>query len=177
MADDRRIVIELKAENHQAFVGAPKSENKQESFNLSNLAHPIKSIEKNTIGKNVIAYQAYSLVKQQIKAVAMYEINKYFSLTENYTTQQSFNNALTAIGKVASFGTTVVSGAMMGSSMGPVGAAVGAAVAAVGWTANESIQIYQRFDQQNRELATMNTQSQFQMTRMGLVDGGRNSQN
>lgn len=177
MADERKIVIELKPQDVNKSVGDGEKKNKQDSYDLSALAHPIKYLEKNTIGKNVIAYQAYSLVKQQIKTMAMYEINKYFSLTENYTAQQNMNNALTAISKVASFGTTVVGGAMTGSALGPYGAAAGAIVAAVGWTVNESIQVYQRFDQQRRDLATMNTQSQFQLTRMGLVDGGRNSQN
>jgi len=177
MADERRIVIELKAQNNQVTGGSGKSDDKQESFDLSALAHPIKSLEKKTLGKNIIVYQAYSLAKQQIKTVALYEMNKYFSLTENYTAQQSMNNALTALGKVSGFGTATIGGAVTGSAAGPVGAAVGAVVAAVGYTVSEGIQIYQRFDKQNRDLATMNTQSQFQLTRMGLVDGGRNSQN
>lgn len=180
MADSRNIVIELKVNNSQA-VGADsnnKSEDELSSASLLKTAlHPIKSLEKATVGQNILVYQAYNYAKQQIKQVAQYTIGKYFSLTENYTAQQDLENVKTTISKVAGFGSAIISGAMMGSMAGPGGAAAGAIIATVGSGINEAISIYQRFKEQDRSLINMNVQSNFQLTRMGLVDGGRDSMN
>lgn len=181
MADTRNIVIELKASGSGSETGNSLSnENTKEEnqiTNLTQLLHPVKTFEKQIIGKNIIVGQAYQYAKNAIKSSATYEINKYFSLTENYSAQQDMDNALTSIGKVVSFTTTVGSGALTGAAAGPAGAIVGAIVATVGWVGNEAIQTYQRFDQQTRSLAGMNVESSFQLTRMGLVDGGRGSYN
>lgn len=180
MADTRNIVIELKLKDSNGgnSLSSKSTEDKKESeLDLSALLHPIKTVEKNTLGKNVVVFQAYQYAKSAIKQMAMYEINKYYSLTENYKAQQDMSNSLTSISKVTGFGSTIVAGAMTGSSLGPVGTVAGAIVAAVGYAANEGIQTYQRFEQQNRNLATMNVQSSFQLTRMGLIDGGRGSYN
>lgn len=182
MADTRNIVIELKLKNSNGGNSLSSKSTKgdgNEEFkaNLTTLLHPVKTMEKNVSGKNIVVNQAYQYAKSAIKQMVMYEINKYYSLTENYKAQQDMSNALATIGKVSNFGSTVAAGAITGAAGGPVGAAFGAIVAAVGYAANEGIQTYQRFEQQNRNLATMNVQSSFQLTRMGLIDGGRGSYN
>ena len=179
MADTRNIVIELKLQGsgNGNSLSQKNTDEKETQPDFSTLLHPIKAIEKETLGKNIVVYQAYQQAKSMIKQSAMYEINKYFSLTENYKAQQDMNNTLATIGKVTGFASTVMAGAVAGAKLGPVGAAAGAIAAAVGYAANEGIQTYQRFEQQNRNLATMNVQSSFQLTRMGLIDGGRGSYN
>jgi len=182
MADSRNIVIELKAQNGAATDSSRNGATSSDSTNpgqvLSTMLHPVKSLEKATIGQNVLAFQAYQYAKSQIVSVARYELGKYFSLTENYTAQQDMSNIMTAISKAASFGTSVVSGAMTGLQVGGVhGAIIGASIAAVGTGVSEAIGIRNRFIEQNRFLINTNLQSNFQLVRMGLVDGGRGTEN
>lgn len=182
MADTRNIVIELKLKdsnggNSLSSKSTKDDGNEEFKADLTTLLHPVKTMKENTLGKNVVVNQAYNYAKSAVKQMAMYEINKYFSLTENYKAQQDMQNTLTTISKVASFGTTVAAGAITGAAGGPVGAAFGAIVAAAGWVGNEIISAKQTFETQERNLATMNNASVFQLTRMGLVDGGRGSYN
>lgn len=172
MADSRNIVIELKLKDSGGNSLSEKNAEEKSGgeVDLKALLHPVKTIEKATLGKHVVVYQAYNKAKAMLKQEAMYEINKYFSLTENYKAQQDMNNALATIEKVTGFGTAVIAGAMTGGPWGAV-------AAGVGYVGSEIIQTYQRFDQQNRNLATMNVESTFQLTRMGLIDGGRGSYN
>ena len=172
MADSRNIVIELKLKDSggNSFSKKNTKEKNGGEVDLSAFLHPVKTIEKAVLGKHIVVQQAYNKAKAALKREAMYEINKYFSLTENYKAQQDMNNTLATIEKVTGFGTAVIAGAMAG---GPGGAVVGA----LAYVGSEIIQTYQRFDQQNRNLATMNVESTFQLTRMGLIDGGRGSYN
>ena len=179
MADTRNIVIELKVRNDspKAQKGTGAESKEMEKMDLEYLLHPVGKLKGIEGAKYALVLNAYNNAKSVIKNEAKYEIGKYFSLTENYAMQQDIDNALIAISKVAEFGSSILSGIVVGSAGGVGGALVGAIVGAVADIAQNSVQIYQRFDQQNRQLATANVQSQFQAVRMGLIDGGRESLN
>lgn len=174
MTEEKRIVIELKLTSGSG--GGYGSENKSTSnvhddtVDINYIVHPIKSAEKAMLGKSALLSQAYGVAKQAVKSSIMYGINRHFNLTENYMAQTDMQNVLTTIGKISSFASTVGAGFIAGN-------VAGAAIAAVGWGVNEGVAIYQRFDQAYIQLTETNIQSNFQRVRLGLVDGGKGTQN
>lgn len=175
MADERRIVIELKLNNS----GSNNDEESKEDENLTSILkfaqHPIKSSEEALLGKNIIFYSFYQQAKQSIKSNGLYFINQYFNLTENYKAEQDLNNTLSYISNGASFFGSILASALIGGKAGhPVaGAIVGAGMGAV----NVVLNSYKAYDQQNIRLASMNIQSNYQKVRLGLIDDGRGTQN
>ena len=178
MASDRRIVIELKVVGGDGGNGSASATNNNTpnihagntQVDINMLMHPIKSAESALLGKSVLVNQAYGYAKQAVKSSITYGINKHFALNEDYLGEQSMENALTIIGKVGSLAASVGAGFVFGSVPGAV-------VAAAGFAVNEGVQIFQTFDRVNMQLAETNLQSQFQRTRLGLVDGGKGTQN
>lgn len=179
MADERRIVIELRATNQNG--DAAKNKKDDDETNLTNLLkaiqHPIQTAEKATFGKNIVVYRAWEQSKSLIKNSAMYVVGRYFNLTENYKGEQDLQNTLSVLGNVIGAGTSIVGGAIAGAKAGPVGIVAGAAVGAVFWTANTALNAFKAWDNQRIQLATMNIESSFQQVRLGLVDNGRGTQN
>lgn len=173
MADTREIVIKLVV-NETA-----KSENKGKSndnvtetgeINLSQLLHPIRTAEnalKKSFPKSAVAY---NYAKNAIKSTVSYALNRNFSLKEDYMSEVGLNNALSVIDRISSFSTALTLGASIG---GPIGAGI----SAVGWVSNEVISAFQKYDRQQISLNEMNYQSTFSRTRMGLIDGGRGTEN
>lgn len=170
----RKITIEIlnttKAE--------PDGENKKEKSaseekfdgDLSKLLHPIKSAEKAMFGKHILAKQAYDQVKSVLGNAINSSLNRYYSLSENYMLETDIANLKTGISKASSFGTTVVSGAMVG---GPWGAAI----AAAGWVVNESISYNNSLSNYYSQINTNNYNTNFSRTRASLYDNGRGTEN
>lgn len=179
MADDRKIVIEIKnIEGESAAVKtnriAEKNSNDLQKT-LKTFFHPIKTAEQQTISQNVIVNQAVhqgiQLVKKAGLSAASYAINKYFTLNENYKAEVDFSNAMTGLGKVTGFAGAIGAGAIAGSAAGPIGAIIGGAVGAIGWGVSEGFGAAERRLQQEITISTNNYQSQFQQTRLGLTEG------
>lgn len=174
MPDERRIVIELKPVDGK---GNDSSKDKSYSLRdfLEDIQHPVKSLEKATLGKNVLIYRTYQQGKELIKNAATFQLQKYFNLTENYKAEQTLENALNVISNVSSIGTSIIGGALAGLSVGhPVlGGVIGAGFA----IGNQMLNTWKTYDQQNRQITTSNLQSAFQKTKLGLVDDGRGTLN
>ena len=170
----RKITIEIlnttKAE--------PDGENKKEKSaseekfdgDLSKLLHPIKTAEKAMFGKHILAKQAYDQVKSVLGNAINSSLNRYYSLSENYMLETDIANLKTGISKATSFGTTVVSGAMVG---GPWGAAI----AAAGWIGNEAISYNNSLSNYYNQVNTNNYNTNFSRTRASLYDNGRGTEN
>lgn len=176
MADERKIVIEIKNTDSTGTVETSKdiiddNGGKEVAKVINSLMHPLKTVEKETIGRNVLANQAFQYAKETIKNVGQYHIYKYFTLKENYLAETDYNNIMTGISKVSGFGASIAAGAMVGAKFGPVGAVAGAAIGVAGWGINESINVEKNLFQQQVQISTNNYQSQFQQTRLGLVSG------
>lgn len=174
MADERKIVIELTANGSN---GVHQKEDNQESDAGKDLKkflkvaqHPIKALEDATLGKNVLAHytlrQAWNLTKNS----AMFYIGRGFNLSENYKGEQDLQNTINVLNQFTNGAQTIIGGAMMG---GPVGAIIGAGV----WIGGQVLNAIKKYDAQERMLVTMNIQSSFQQTRLGLIDNGRGTQN
>lgn len=158
--DNRSIVIELRVTNS---AGAPKEEeSKTETEEEQN--------EGAKNWKTVLITETWGYAKSQIKSMVMYDINRYLNLTENYKLQTTVKNAQIAISKVSSLATTLATGFIAGN-------AIGAAVAGIAWFVSEGIGIAQRFNDAYTEIARNNYQSIYSMSRLGLIDNGRGTQN
>lgn len=179
MADERRIVIELKVTgsggNDSGSSG--NSDEKDLVQGLRALQNPLGTMEKATLGKSIIVYSAYQKAKSFVKTTALFQLERYYNLTENYKGEQDLSNTLSILSHFSEMATSIVGSAIVGAKAGPWGAVAGMAVGIASWGANTVFNSWKAFDQQNRELQTMNIQSSYQKVRLGLIDDGRGTQN
>lgn len=115
---------------------------------------------------NYAAKRAYSVLKQATISTA----NRYWSLTEDYISQNSFNNASNALGEAIGFGATIAAGFT-------VGGVYGGAIAAVGYGVSKAVSTVNEYSNIRQSINANNYNMQFQRTRMGLVDNGRGTEN
>lgn len=167
---------------------------------VKELAHPLQSAEDKImddikslagthaggvlagigIGAKVLEDAASTLIN-----IATVETNRYFSLREDYISQNMLNNFQKSLntGKslLSSLGAGAVSGAMAGMAGGPVGVAIGAIVGGGTSLAKTIVNLettkLQQVEQYNMQLNATNAQTQFMATRASLVNGGRSTEN
>lgn len=180
MADARKIVIEIKQVNSDDTPKTPseaQSGQSEEKASVQSILHPSKSVERSTVGKSVLVSYAFSQASQSIKSAISLSVSRYFALKEDYLGETALKNALTAVNKTVSFGTSVLGGAAAGSLIGPVGTAAGAMIGAIGWATNEVISGVQTYNASMLEIGTSAYQSAFANERYGLINGGRGTEN
>ena len=180
-ADERRIVIELKnvgsVQDGKKDTGT--SLESDGSYNLS------AAMSKGATTGASIANTAWisimtTIAKQTLdnfKQVAVYDINKFFNLRDDYIGEMRLNHIKTAWQKGQSLMGAMSAGATMGAAGGTAGAVLGALMGGTFWAVSELISSYQRADTQRIALDNAKYQSAFQMTRLGLIDGGRGTEN
>ena len=177
MADDRRIVIELKNISGDDTAASKTNDTAEKNSKdlqkvVQTLFHPIKTLEKETIGRNAVVAYAFGEAKQIVLTAARYQLNKYFTLREDYEGEVDFTNMMTTITKVTGFATTVGAGALVGAKTGTVtGTLIGAGIGATGYVVKEIYAAKERRLQQEITINSNNAQSQFQQTRLGLTTG------
>lgn len=131
--------------------GKPKTQDKvQEEAKASNIV--------NHAFKNYVVSQAKQVVGLVANEV-LYEINKYYTLTDNVEGKRDLNIALGLIHR----GGQIVGPTIAGSYFGPVGAVIGFGVG----IGREVISLYQGYDQQNIQLRQLNTQLEYSRQRAG----------
>lgn len=177
MADERRIVIELKLGDGGSSNGGDEDEEMSLTDMLRIAQHPVKALEKAVLGKTAWVYYAYQQAKQIVKTTALYRLERYYNLTENYKAEQDLENTLNGFEHVVEGWSSVIGGALIGAKGGVGGAVAGAIVGATSWTVNTIFNAWKAFDQQKMQLSTMNIQSAYQKVRLGLIDDGRGTQN
>lgn len=114
-----------------------------------------------------------------------YATNRYFSLKEDYLSENVYNNIKSGVTKGLGMANSLISGATAGaktgSVIGPVGTAVGAvlgaAVGVFGYGANQYVQYQQKMSGYYQQLNATNAQTQFQAKRLGLSNEGQNTLN
>lgn len=181
MADERRIVIELKVTGSGETGGKGASGSDEKGNDLTDflraVQNPLGTMEKATLGKSIIAYNIYQQAKSFVKTTALFQLERYYNLTENYKGEQDLSNTLSVLSHLMEMSTSIVGGAIAGAKAGPVGAVAGMFVGYASWGVNTVFNSWKAFDQQSRELQTMNMQSSYQRVRLGLIDDGRGTQN
>ena len=99
-------------------------------------------------------------VGQTLLSEALYEVNKYFDLTDNVEGKRNLNIAVGMVHR----GATVLTSTLIGAQIGGV---PGAVVGFVASSINEAINIYQGYDPQNIQLRQLNTQLEYTRERAG----------
>lgn len=173
MADERRIVIELRAG------AAADDDGEEEETSLTDMLkvaqHPIKAFEQAVFGNHAIGYYIYSQTKSFVVSTAKYSFGRYFNLSENYKAEQDLDNTLNVLSHLSNGYGSLIGGALVGAKVGhPL---IGAAIGGIAWTANTVLDAQKAWDAQNLQLTATRMQSGFQKVRLGLIDDGRGTQN
>ena len=124
--------------------------------------------EDSLIISSALAYKAFRTTVSQVKSIATYEIDKSFTLSDDFESKRDFHIALNILGKVGNVATSTFVGAKLGSAGGPVGAIVGAVVGFVGSVGNEAISVYQAYNQQDITMKQRNEQLKYTSQRAGF---------
>lgn len=114
-----------------------------------------------------------------------YATNRYFSLKEDYLSENVYNNIKSGVTKGLGMASSLISGAAAGAKtgrvFGPVGMAVGAVLGAsvggFGYGLNQYVQYQQKMSGYYQQLNATNAQTQFQAKRLGLSNEGQNTLN
>lgn len=107
-------------------------------------------------------------IKGLVVSEANYQINKHFTLTDNYLGQQNLNIALNVINKVWNTGLSIYTGYKVAGVPGAV-AAAGVSVLSI------AQQIYHNYEQEKINISKMNAQLKFNRQRSdySLTAGAR----
>lgn len=128
-------------------------------------------------GVKVLALYAYRSFANNLMATASQAWNRYVNIKEDYLAQNNMNAIKANLSAIKGYATSAVTGAQIGSVAGPVGAAIGAAIGvsanAVSRVVNYGVTIANYNEQNN----AMNAQTNYSRVRMGLMDGGRGTEN
>jgi hypothetical protein len=155
------------------------------ALNLNSILHPVSSLYKNALSnardeKNVWKYyglQIGSQIASDALNAAENAMNRYTSLEEDYVTEQTYNNVLTTVGKVKSGIGSVAAGVISGAAFGPAGMVLGAVTGMASFAYNEYIGYQKRMSSYYQALNATDFQTQFDSSRLGLIDNGRGTQN
>lgn len=104
-------------------------------------------------------------------------LQRHFTLTENYMSQNIYNNAKKSISMVMNGAASIASMAKIGGLLGPVGAGFGAVAGAALFIAQQHENYQTRMSSYYQSLNASNYQSDFSQVRAGLIDGSKGTEN
>lgn len=164
-SDTRKITIEILGEGD----GSGSSDKSKSKKNDKKKNKKIK--------EEIIKAEAYkNAIKQSFNTainVAEFAMNRYFTLSEDYLSQNLYNNVKNSISKSIQLGKTAFSVATMAATGNIPGAIVTGATAII----DEGMQYYQRMSGYYQALNATNYQTGFSATRAGLVNDSRGTEN
>lgn len=162
MAEDtRKIVIEI--------VTSSEEEKENKTPKPTDNEGKVKRKETKAL-ENILLNQAYNQAKSLVSQSVNSSLNRYYNMKEDYMLENNVNAIKQVYNKTKSLATTIVSGTM-------VGGAVGSAIAGIGWVVSEGINISNRLKDTYAEINATNYNKTFTKTRLGLVDGGKGTEN
>lgn len=190
------IIIGGTAEMGGSGGGSNSKKKSQEDIYLDKvkkMAHPISSLKglmgeavESVLGKTSAAGASYFVGKAVSTAyrIAKMELNRSFSLKENYLGQNKLTALESEMGAVREMATSVgagaVSGAMFGYKFGLAGIAIGAVggsiFGAVTGAMDVLIQKEETMERHNMQLNSTNAQTTFSASRAALVNGSRGTE-
>ena len=183
------IIIDGAAEAGSSGGGSGSKEKSSEdifSDKIQKLAHPINAAKgavqkglESVFGKAVAVgalYVAGNAASTGYR-IAKMELNRQFSLKENYLAQNKMAEFESEMGALQSAAKTFASNVALGASLGgPVGAIVGAAFGTVSNMVNIQIQKAETMERHNMQLNATNAQTEFSASRAALVNGSRGTE-
>lgn len=163
MADERKIVIVLKAEN------ASSVSQTQEPEKVKTGAEETESSTSSSVA--IAAFAAKEIISTTISEItdwAMYEWDKNLMLEDDYVGQRNKNIAMQCISKVGGAANTVFNTTIAGATIGgPWGAAIGAAIGIAKVASSTIRDNVQHQQMQDIQLAQMNMQLSYTRNRIG----------
>lgn len=161
--DARKITIEILGEgtSEENSTVDKKSDKKQ-----------TKKMKKEIIKANVYKDAVKQVINNAVN-IAEFQMNRYFTLSEDYMTQNLYNNVRQSINKANQIRRTATNVAFMAAS----GNIPGAIITGVSSIINEGMQYYQRMSGYYQALNATNYQTGFSATRAGLVNDSRGTEN
>lgn len=161
MAEDtRKIVVEIISTQGEGETTPPKPTDNDGK---------VKRNEKEQL-KSVLLNQAYNQAKKLVVQSVNSTLSRYYNMKEDYMLENNVNAIKTIIGKTSSFATTVAGGAMIGGVAGGV-------IAGVGWLGSEAINVSNMWKDTYAQINATNYNKTFTKSRLGLIDGGRGTEN
>ena len=168
MADDRKIVIEIKS---SSSVGKNDKKDEDNGFkNLNEMLHPLRTGEKILKGKSIIGYEIYNQTKQLISQTVSLSVNRYFSLAEDYMGQNSLNNISNNLNRAANFSSALITAIQTGNP-------ISGGLIMAGWGVSQYIQNQSNLSGYYESINASNYNTQFSRIRAGLVNNGRGTEN
>ena len=164
-SDERKITIELKAigADDSGDDGSGKDEDKKEKAAKNAQRSALKQIGKFAV--------------RQATTEALFEFERYTTLSENYKFEVMIGNAQTALKKTMALGSSIMSGLTTAVMIpGPAGAILGSLIAAE-FVVTEVLSLSRQYRQQDLQLATDDRTASYARSRLGLIDNGRGTQN
>lgn len=184
MASRKEIAITIKGNV------SPKGNEKEISFSKSPINKAVSndktaseaqnndySISGGSAVVSALTVYAMNTVKNNIISAASVAWNRYVDMKEDYLAQNNMNEVKAHLGMAKSYGTSIAAGATIGAIGGPVGIAVGAAVGAASNFISRGVRYGITMANYNEQNNAMNAQTNFSRVRMGLIDGGRGTEN
>lgn len=175
MADDR--VIRVKIIAAEGGNSAPKKDGGGGLGDVTRALHPVRHLLSEVTEKNELVGYFFTQAVNNVSKAAKSEVNRYYTLREDYLSQKTLENVNTAVSKVQGLGMSALTGASAGSFTGPVGTVVGAVVGVASWGVQEFIAMRNTGSNYYQQLNGMNFQTSFGQVRAGLVDNGRGTEN
>lgn len=130
-----------------------------------------EKVTDNSVMETAVMSILLTSAAKQIKSITvdevMYQLHKYYELSDNYLGRQNMDISLDIINKAWNIGTSMVFGAKLGSKAGWAGAIVGAAIAGGISAIQLSQQVSHNYEQQNIRLTQMDAQLSFNRQRAG----------
>lgn len=121
-----------------------------------------------------ITTMGWNTANQIIKGEINYNLNRKYSLTEDYLAQQAKTNTMRIMDQTINVVNSTVSGARSGGMIGHgVGAVIGAAFGAASSIYSAVSERRSAGNQAYAQLNATNAQTSYSATRFGLTDGGR----
>ena len=168
MADLRQVEVIFKVGGGDSS-GATTEKKPSEKVRVGT-RNKVQEQKTDYIGATLVS-QAWGYIKADITKIANYEINKWFSLNDDYIGQRNLTNALNVVSRAKNMAGTIAAGFV---ALGPVGGAI----AAVGSLITLGIDIAQNIDRQNLMLRQMDAQLSYQRQRAGYsLTSGRIGEN
>lgn len=125
--------------------------------------------------KNIdLLTMGWSTANQIIKGEINYNLNRKYSLTEDYLAQQAKTNTMRIMDQTINVVNSTVSGAISGGMIGNVaGAVIGGILGATSSIYSAVSERRSAGNQAYAQLNATNAQTSYSATRFGLTDGGR----
>ena len=131
-----------------------------------------KQVDKDSsnVLKSVVVHQAVDVAKNLIVQSLNGTANRYFSMKEDYISENIYNATMSTLGKTVKIGTAIVGGYAIGNVAGAIIGGVGAIV-------SEGVSLYNKYSNYYSTLNASNMNVDFARTRAGLIDNGRGTEN